>query len=215
MTYVLPKLPYAYDALEPFIDTKTMQVHHLGHHKTYVDKLNKAMEAHPEYRKPVDVLLTSLGELPLEVRSEVVKNGGGHANHTLFWTLLTPKKGREPSGEFASVLKNNFGRLSSFKEKFNHIAIEHFSNGWAWLCADPEGSLKMFSSRDHESPLTQGLTPLLTLDLWEHAYYLKHQNRRPEFVEAFWSVLNWDEVGERWNEFQRAGGTQREWRIAS
>ncbi len=213
--YVLPKLPYAFDSLEPFIDAATMKVHYEGHHATYVKKLNETLREYPHFRKPVEEILSSLETVPLEIRAAVQNNGGGHENHTLFWTLLTPKSGGKPEGEFAAKLKESFGSVETFQEKFTDVAVKHFSNGWAWLCSDPRGELSVYSTKDHESPLTQHQTPLLTLDLWEHAYYLKHQNKRPDFVKDFWTVANWDEVSARWSEFKKNGSTHREWRFAS
>lgn len=213
--YVLPKLPYGFDALEPLMDTKTMRVHYEGHHKTYVDKLNAALADYPQYRKPVEELLTMLPSLPTDLQKAVRNNGGGHANHALFWTLLSPESEEKPTGEFSRNLNDAFGGFHSFKEKFTKVALDHFSSGWAWLCVDHHGALRIFSTKDHESPLSERLTPLLTLDLWEHAYYLKHQNRRPEFVEGFWKLVNWREVSQRWAEFQSTGETHREWRFAS
>lgn len=213
--YILPKLPYAFDALEPFIDAKTMKVHYEGHHATYVKKLNEAMAQHTRLRKPVEELLTSLGELPPEIRTTVQNNGGGHGNHALFWTMLSPQSAGTPTGELAVKLKASFGSVETFQEKFTDVAVKHFSNGWAWLCASPAGELSVFSTKDHESPLTKHMTPLLALDLWEHAYYLKHQNKRPDFVKDFWKVANWDEAAARWSDFKANGSSLREWRFAS
>jgi superoxide dismutase, Fe-Mn family len=214
MKYVLPRLPYAYDALEPLIDEATMQVHHDGHHKGYVEKLNQVMDGYPKLRKRVEELLASVDTLPVDIRMEVIHNAGGHANHSLFWTMLTPQAASAPEGELSAVLNNAFGSVETFKEKFSELAIEHFSNGWAWLCTTLKGDLKLLTTKDHDSPITQGMTPLLVLDLWEHAYYLKHQNRRPEYVKAFWQVVNWPEVALRWQEFQNTGASVREWRMA-
>ena len=215
MKYILPNLPYPYDALEPYIDAKTMQVHHNGHHKAYVDKLNAALDKHPELRKPVEELLITLDELPADIRTAVRNNGGGHENHTLFWSLLTPSGEKEPSGEFSRALDSTFGNFNGFKNRFTEAAVSHFSNGWAWLVTDPAGKMSVFSTKDHECPITKGATPLLVLDLWEHAYYLKYQNRRPEYIDAFWNIVNWSECAKRWEEFQRKGGTSREWLLAA
>ncbi len=215
MQYQLAPLPFAYDALEPWIDKQTMEVHYNGHHKSYVKKLNETLKDHPEHARKVEELLVSLDKLPESLRAPVRNNAGGHANHTLFWTLLnrpqTPKQDRE----IGEVIRSSFGSMETFKERFSDVAAKHFSNGWAWLCVDGGGKLRLLSTKDHESPLTLGMTPLLVLDLWEHAYYLKYQNRRPEFIGAFWNIVNWTEVNNRWLEFQSKGSTDREWRIAS
>lgn len=215
MKYILPKLPYAYDALEPAIDEATMRVHHLGHHKTYVDKLNRALAEYPDLQRPVEELLASLSTLPPEIKTAVTNNGGGHANHSLFWSLLTPQEQKAPAGTFAGVLERNFGSLGHFKNRFTEASLDHFSNGWSWLCVKPTGELKLLCTKDHESPITTGMTPLLVLDLWEHAYYLQHQNRRAEYLEAFWKVINWSEVSARWDDFEHNGATAREWRLVS
>lgn len=214
MKYILPSLPYAYGALEPYIDEKTMRVHHDGHHKTYVEKLNEAMKDYPDLQAPVEELMASLNTLPPELRTRVEQNGGGHANHSLFWTLLTPKAEEGPKGRLEEVLSRTFGNVSTFKERFSELATHHFSNGWAWLCAGLKEDLTLITTKDHESPLTQGRVPFLVLDLWEHAYYLSHQNRREEYVRNFWKVVNWKEVAARWEEFEKTGATNREWRKA-
>lgn len=211
MKYELPKLPFRYDAYEPYIDEKTMKVHHDGHHRAYVDKLNELLAEYPDFQKPVEKLLVFGDSLPIEIRTPVLNNAGGHANHSLFWTLLSPTAEALPKGEFAEVLNNQFGSLDQFKEKFTEKAVGHFSNGWVWLCGDASEKLQLLTTKDHENPITQGLVPLLVLDVWEHAYYLKHQNRRPEFVRAFFSVINWTEVSNRWNEFKATGESHREW----
>jgi len=213
--YVLPKLPYAYDALEPIIDTKTMKVHHDEHHRTYVEKINAVMDKYPEFAKPVEELLAGVHYLPPEIETEVCNNAGGHANHSLFWTLLTPKGETYPEGALKSALEKHFVSIANFQEKFSEVAEKHFSNGWAWLAADTHGEMSLFSTKDHESPITKGLTPLLVLDLWEHAYYLKHQNRRPEFIKSFWQIVDWKEVSARWDDLLAKGATNREWRMAS
>ncbi len=215
MKYVLPRLPYAYNALEPLIDEATMKVHHDGHHKTYVDKLNEVMDKHPGEKKKVEDLLKSIDSLPASIRTDVLHNAGGHANHSLFWTVLTPQSQSGPEGDLDGLITSTFGSLQTFKETFSKLATEHFSNGWAWLATTPAGELKLLTTRDHESPLSQGMTPLLVLDLWEHAYYLKHQNRRLEYVKTFWHLVNWPEVALRWKEFEKTGASGREWRMAS
>lgn len=213
--YVLPALPYAYDALEPHIDAATMKVHYEGHHATYVEKLNETMNEHPQLRKRVEELLASLDNLPADIQESVRHNGGGHANHSLFWSLLTPKSEGGPVGDFSSKLDLSFGSFDSFKEKFSAIAEKAFGSGYAWLCADRQGKFSVFSTKDQDSPITRGLTPLLALDVWEHAYYLKHKNERPEYIKAFWDVVSWSEVASRWDEFRATGATAREWRLAS
>lgn len=218
MKYTLPELPYSYDAMEPFIDGPTMRVHHQGHHRAYVEELNKSLENHPELQLKVEDLLARLETLPAELRTAVANNAGGHANHTLFWTLLVPPARRaelEPEGDVGRAINKEFGNFRTFQEKFSKLATEHFSNGWAWLGVESTGEMSVFTTKDHESPLARGVTPLLVLDLWEHAYYLNYQNRRKEYVTAFWNVVNWKEVGMRWSEFSRNGNTNREWQIAS
>lgn len=214
MKYILPRLPYAYDALEPLIDETTMRVHHDGHHQDYVDKLNKAMDNYPGLRHRVEELLASVDTLPVDIRTDVIHNAGGHANHSLFWTLLAPQAASAPEGELNLLITNAFGSLENFQEKFTDLATKHFSNGWAWLCTTLKGELKLLTTKDHDSPITLGMTPLLVLDLWEHAYYLKHQNRRPEYVQTFWKLVNWPEVALRWQEFEKTGASVREWRMA-
>lgn len=210
--YQLPKLSFGYEALEPFIDGKTMEVHHDGHHKEYVTQLNAVLEEYPSFQKHIEELLASLETLPLEIKTKVKNNAGGHANHSLFWSILTPKDPGEPRGTLSESIVKNFGSVSNFREKFTEMASDYFSNGWAWLCVDPKDELKLLTTKDHESPISRGLTPLLVLDLWEHAYYLKYQNRRAEYVRAFWNVVNWEEISKRWDEFQEKGATDREWR---
>ncbi len=210
MKYELPKLKFAQDSLEPYMDAKTVQVHYGGHHKTYVEKLNEAMKPYPDLQVPVEELLASLPNLPKEIQTPVRNNGGGHANHTLFWSILTPGgKVVGPTDALAAKMEGTFGSFADFKKKFTALSVEHFSNGWTWLSADTHGALELHTTKDHESPITQGKFPLLTLDLWEHAYYLKHQNRRPEFVEAFWNLVDWKEVGRRWEEFSRTAGARK------
>lgn len=213
--YTLPKLPYAYDALEPFIDEKTMRVHHDGHHRAYVEKLNETLKDYPKYQRPVEQLLASIDTFPLEIRDKVRNNAGGHANHSLFWTILSTDTQAKPQGELSQVIDDNFGGFSEFKTKFTQAAADHFSNGWAWLTSDADGKLSVFTTKDHESPLSRGLTPLLVLDLWEHAYYLKYQNHKSDYFETFWEIVDWKEVGLRWSDVRAKGATTREWRMAS
>ncbi|GGM31440.1 superoxide dismutase [Mn] [Paraliobacillus quinghaiensis] len=192
--FELPELPYAYDALEPHIDKETMNIHHTKHHNTYVTKLNAALEGHADLQnKSLEELLSDLDSLPESVRTAVRNNGGGHANHSLFWTLLSPNGGGEPTGELASAIKDSFGSLDDFKEKFKAAATGRFGSGWAWLIVD-NGNLVITSTPNQDTPVMEGKKPILGLDVWEHAYYLKYQNKRPDYVAAFWNVVNWDEV---------------------
>lgn len=199
MAYKLPELPYAYDALEPHIDKETMTIHHTKHHNTYVTNLNKAIEGSALARKSVDELVADLNAVPEDIRTAVRNNGGGHANHSLFWTLLSPNGGGEPTGELAEEIKNTFGSFDQFKEKFAAAAAGRFGSGWAWLVVN-NGKLEITSTPNQDSPLSEGKTPVLGLDVWEHAYYLNYQNRRPDYISAFWNVVNWDEVARLYSE---------------
>ena len=197
MAYSLPDLPYDYSALEPHIDAKTMEIHHTKHHQTYVDKLNAAIEGHDKLQYDhVDDLLKNFDSVPEDVKTPVRNHGGGHSNHTLFWTIMGPDGGGDPSGEVASAIDDSFGSFKEFREKFNTAATNHFGSGWAWLVLDA-GKLDVISLPNQDSPLIQGKVPLLGLDVWEHAYYLKYQNKRPDYIEAWWNVVNWDAVNER------------------
>ncbi|AVX16723.1 MULTISPECIES: superoxide dismutase SodA [Bacillus] len=199
MAYKLPELPYAYDALEPHIDKETMTIHHTKHHNTYVTNLNKAIEGSALAEKSVDELVADLNAVPEDIRTAVRNNGGGHANHSLFWTLLSPNGGGEPTGELAEEIKNTFGSFDQFKEKFAGAAAGRFGSGWAWLVVN-NGKLEITSTPNQDSPLSEGKTPVLGLDVWEHAYYLNYQNRRPDYISAFWNVVNWDEVARLYSE---------------
>lgn len=199
MAFELPQLPYAYDALEPHIDKETMNIHHTKHHNTYVTNLNKAVEGTEFANKPVEELISDLEAVPENIRTAVRNNGGGHANHSLFWQILSPNGGGEPTGELADAINTKFGSFEAFKEEFNKAAIGRFGSGWAWLVVN-NGELEVTSTPNQDSPLMEGKTPILGIDVWEHAYYLKYQNRRPEYVAAFWNVINWDEVAKRYNE---------------
>lgn len=196
--YTLPELPYAYDALEPYIDAQTMTIHHTKHHQTYVDKLNQALEGHDDLSsQPVEELLLNLFvKVPEDIQMAVRNHGGGHANHSAFWTLLQPGGGGKPSGAVAAAIDESFGSFSDFREKFSTTAAGHFGSGWAWLVT-AGGKLALLSLPNQDSPLMTEMTPVLGLDVWEHAYYLKYQNRRPEYIEAFWNVVNWEEVNRR------------------
>ncbi len=199
MAYSLPDLPYDYSALEPHIDAKTMEIHHTKHHQTYVDKLNAAIEGKDNLQYDhVDDLLKNFDAVPQDVKGAVRNHGGGHSNHTLFWSIMGPDAGGEPSGEVASAIDDSFGSFKEFQEKFNTAATTHFGSGWAWLVLDA-GKLDVISLPNQDSPLMNGKVPILGLDVWEHAYYLKYQNRRPEYLKAWWNVVNWSKVAERYS----------------
>ena len=197
MAYTLPDLPYAYDALEPHIDARTMEIHHTKHHQTYVDKLNAALEGveHPE-GESVEDLMRNFDKVPENVKTAVRNHGGGHANHSLWWTILSASGGGEPDGDLAAAINEAFGDFSAFKEKFNTTATNVFGSGWAWLVVDG-GKLDVIGLPNQNSPLAEGKEPIFGLDVWEHAYYLNYQNRRPDYIAAFWNVVNWEEVGRR------------------
>ncbi|WP_028273700.1 superoxide dismutase [Atopococcus tabaci] len=200
MAYNLPELPYDYNALEPYIDEQTMRLHHDKHHNTYVTKVNSALENHPELAElSIEELMQKLDTVPEDIRTAVRNNGGGHANHSLFWTILSPNGGGEPEGELKEAIESAFGSFDEFKEKFAAAAAGRFGSGWAWLVVN-NGKLEVVDTLNQDSPLSQGLTPILGLDVWEHAYYLKYQNKRPEYISAFWNVVNWEEVARRFAE---------------
>lgn len=193
----LPALPYAFDALEPHIDARTMEIHHDRHHAAYVNNLNAALEKHPElFEKSLEELLTSLDSLPEDIRAAVRNNGGGHANHTLFWEIMAKNGGGTPTGELAEAINSSFGSFDQFKEEFAKAATTRFGSGWAWLVVDG-GKLSITSTPNQDTPVMEGKTPILGLDVWEHAYYLNYQNKRPDYIAAFWNVVNWDEVSKR------------------
>ncbi|WP_075618092.1 superoxide dismutase [Paenisporosarcina indica] len=197
MAYELPQLPYAYDALEPHIDKETMNIHHTKHHNTYVTNLNNALAGHDDLlSKSVEELIANLDAVPESARTAVRNNGGGHANHSLFWELLSADGGGNPSGALAEAIDSKFGSFDAFKEEFAKAATTRFGSGWAWLAVN-NGELEVTSTPNQDSPLMEGKTPLLGLDVWEHAYYLNYQNRRPDYIGAFWNVVNWDEVSKR------------------
>ena len=197
MAYTLPTLPYTYDALEPHIDARTMEIHHTKHHQAYINKVNAALEGHPDLAaKSIEDLMTGLASVPEDIRGAVLNNGGGHANHSLFWTIMAPNGGGNPSGELASAIDSTFGSFDNFKTEFANAAATRFGSGWAWLSVD-SGKLVVESTANQDTPLSEGRTPILGLDVWEHAYYLHYQNRRPDYVSAFWNVVNWNAVGER------------------
>ena len=198
MTFELPQLPYAYDALEPHIDKETMNIHHTKHHNTYVTNLNKALEGHEDLQnKSVEEIVANLDAVPEDIRTAVRNNGGGHANHSLFWQILSPNGGGQPTGELADAIASKFGSYDSFKEEFAKAATTRFGSGWAWLVVN-NGELEVTSTLNQDNPLSEGKTPILGLDVWEHAYYLNYQNRRPEYINSFWNVVNWDEVAKRY-----------------
>ncbi|EFV85863.1 superoxide dismutase [Achromobacter xylosoxidans] len=199
MAYTLPPLPYAYDALEPHIDALTMEIHHSKHHQTYVNNLNAALEgAGIATDEPVEALVARIDQLPEAVRGAVRNNGGGHANHSLFWSVMSPRGGGEPDGALARAIDTELGGHAAFREAFTKAALTRFGSGWAWLSVTPAGKLAVESSANQDSPLMQGNTPILGLDVWEHAYYLKYQNRRPEYIGAFYNVIDWPEVARRY-----------------
>ena len=197
MTYTLPDLPYAYGALEPYIDEETMHLHHDKHHNTYVTNLNSAIEKYPELgEKTIEELLSDMDAIPTDIKTAVRNNGGGHANHSFFWEIMAPNAGGEPTGEIKEAINEAFGDFSSFKEEFKKAAAGRFGSGWAWLVME-NGKLAITSTANQDSPLMEGKTPILGLDVWEHAYYLKYKNVRPDYIAAFWNVINWDEVNKR------------------
>ncbi len=197
MPYELPPLPYPHDALEPHIDARTMEIHHGKHHNAYVTNLNKALEGHAALAaKPIEKLLREISDVPDNIRQTVINNGGGHANHSLFWQVMGKGKGGEPRGPLADEINAVFGGFAAFKEKFAAAATMRFGSGWAWLGLDQHGKLHVGSTPNQDSPYMMGHTPILGLDVWEHAYYLHYQNRRPDYVSAWWNVVNWDKVGE-------------------
>src|SRR6218665_891107 len=197
MAYTLPALPYAYNALEPHIDAKTMEIHHTKHHQAYITNVNKALEGHADLAAlPVDELVKKLASVPEAIRTVVRNNGGGHSNHSFFWTVIGPSAGGKPTGEVATAIDGAFGSFDNFKTQFNDAATKRFGSGWAWLSVD-KGTLVVESTANQDSPLTEGRTPILGLDVWEHAYYLHYQNRRPDYIAAFWNVVNWAEVNKR------------------
>ncbi|WP_274648930.1 superoxide dismutase [Paenibacillus humicola] len=200
MAHQLPALPYPNNALEPHIDAQTMEIHHDRHHNTYVTNLNAALESAPELQsKSVEDLIADLNAVPESIRTAVRNNGGGHANHSLFWQTIAPNAGGAPSGALADAIANELGGFDKFKEDFAKAAATRFGSGWAWLALGKDGKLKVYSLPNQDSPIMEGDTPLLGLDVWEHAYYLKYQNKRPDYIAAFWNVVNWAEVGKRYD----------------
>jgi superoxide dismutase, Fe-Mn family len=199
MAYEVPALPYDYDALEPHIDEATMRVHHDKHHQAYVDKANAALEGTEWADKPVEEVLANLSDLPSDKQGPVRNNGGGHYNHSLFWTWMSPDGGGEPSGELADAIAEKFGSFEDFKAKFKEAGVNRFGSGWSWLVWDGSG-IDVVSTANQDSPVSDGKTPLLGCDVWEHAYYLKYQNRRPDYIDAWWNTVDWDAVAARYDE---------------
>jgi Fe-Mn family superoxide dismutase len=198
MAYSLPSLDYPYDALEPYIDARTMEIHHSKHHAGYVNNANAALEAYPDLQGlDVEALLADLNAVPDAIRTAVRNNAGGHANHSLFWKVMAPGAGGEPSGALAGAIAAAFGDFASFKEQFAKAAMTRFGSGWSWLVKEASGGLKVLSSANQDSPISEAMVPVLGLDVWEHAYYLNYQNRRADYIAAFWNVVNWDEVAKR------------------
>lgn len=208
MAYELPKLDYDYNALEPHIDAKTMEIHHTKHHQTYITNVNKALEDQPDLaRKEVGALIADLNAVPEKIRTVVRNNGGGHANHAFFWKIIGPNGGGEPKGSLAEAITQKWGSFDKFKEEFAAAGAGRFGSGWAWLCAKADGSVAICSTPNQDSPLMKGVadcegTPIIGLDVWEHAYYLNYQNRRPDYIKAFWNVVNWDQAEQN---YQSAG----------
>jgi Fe-Mn family superoxide dismutase len=199
MAHELPALPYAHDALEPFIDTMTMQIHHGKHHATYVTNLNAALEQYPDFQKhSVEDLIRNIATVPEAIRTAVRNNGGGHANHAMFWQLMAPKAGGDPSGPLADAIKASFGSFEAFKGEFKKAALGRFGSGWAWL-VNNGGKLAIESTPNQDSPVMEGRQAVMGIDVWEHAYYLKYQNRRADYVDAWWSVVNWSEIAKRYS----------------
>ena len=199
MAHTLPKLPYDYKALEPHIDAQTMEIHHTKHHQAYITNLNKALEGKPNLEsKTIEALIADLNSVPEDIRTVVKNNGGGHANHSLFWTLMGPKKGGKPTGDLEQAIIKEFGSFEAFKEKIENTAKGRFGSGWAWLALDKNGKCEVYSTPNQDSPLMEGKKPIFGIDVWEHAYYLKYQNRRPDYLAAFWNVVDWDAVAKNY-----------------
>ncbi|TSC80637.1 MAG: superoxide dismutase, Fe-Mn family [Candidatus Peregrinibacteria bacterium Gr01-1014_25] len=201
--HTLPPLPYAYDALEPHIDARTMEIHHTKHHQAYVDKLNAAVKGSEWEAMPVDELLRNFAKIPVAMQTAVRNHGGGHSNHSLFWTVIGPNAGGKPGGALAKAMDETFGDFASFQQTFTATAAGVFGSGWAWMGFNEEGKLHIGGTPNQDSPLVHGHTPILGLDVWEHAYYLKYQNKRPDYITAFWNVVNWKEVERRFDAGKR------------
>ena len=200
MSHSLPQLPYAYDALEPYIDQRTMEIHHQKHHGGYVTKLNAALEAHTDLQsKSMEDLLKNLNSLPESIKTAVRNNGGGHYNHTIFWNIMGADSSDQPGGDLASAISQKFGSFAAFKEEFSSAAANRFGSGWAWLVLDKSSDLAVMSTANQDNPVSEGFKPVMGLDVWEHAYYLKYQNKRPEYIENWWNVVNWSAVADRYD----------------
>jgi Fe-Mn family superoxide dismutase len=200
MAYTLPPLAYPYNALEPHIDARTMEIHHTKHHQAYINNVNNAIKAHADLEgKSVEALIADMNAIPEDIRNAVRNNGGGHANHTFFWSIIGPKAGGQPQSAVAAAINQAFGSFDAFKEKFSAAATTRFGSGWAWVTVGKDGKLEISSTPNQDSPLMEGKTPILGIDVWEHAYYLHYQNRRPDYIAAFWNVVNWQEVEKRYN----------------
>jgi Fe-Mn family superoxide dismutase len=205
MAHQLAPLPYSYDALEPFIDTQTMQLHHDKHHAAYVNNLNGAIEKYADLQsKSVEELVKMLDSVPEDIRATIRNNAGGDVNHTMFWQIMKPNGGGEPTGDLASAIDSTFGTFDTFKQQFNDAGVKRFGSGWVWLVKNNQGNLQITSTANQDSPLSEGYYPIMGNDVWEHAYYLKYQNRRPEYLNAWWNVINWDEINRRFAESQSA-----------
>jgi Fe-Mn family superoxide dismutase len=203
MAHEVPALPYDYAALEPYIDEKTMHLHHDMHHAAYVKNLNTALEKYPNLQsKPAEDLLRDLTAVPEDIRTAVRNNGGGHVNHTMFWQIMKPKGGGDPTGPIADAITKAFGSFKDLQAKFNDAGAKQFGSGWAWLVGNAKGELQVLSTANQDNPMSQGLYPILSNDVWEHAYYLKYNNRRPEYLQAWWNVVNWDEINKRFAAFR-------------
>jgi superoxide dismutase, Fe-Mn family len=204
MAFELPPLPYDYSALEPYIDEQTMHLHHDKHHQAYVTNLNNALQGQSQFENlPIEELIRRINEVPESIRTAVRNNGGGHLNHSMFWQIMKPNGGGEPTGPLASAIMSTFGSFDNFKTQFNDAGVKRFGSGWAWLVMDRAGALSVISTANQDSPLMDGMLPIMGNDVWEHAYYLKYQNRRPDYLAAWWNVVNWDEIARR---YQQARG---------
>lgn len=201
MVHQLPKLNYSYDALEPYLDARTMEIHHGKHHQAYVDKLNAALKNYPDLQeKTLRELMAETENLPSEIKTSIINNGGGHFNHSFFWQIMAPQKGGEPQGNISSAINSQFGDYLKFKEQFSQVSLNFFGSGWVWLVKDKNGRIEIISTQGHDTSLAEHKKPLIVIDVWEHAYYLRYQNRRGEYIDAWWKAVNWEEVEKNYNE---------------